>query len=71
MIAEGVPGEGDVQDHGRAAGAEQAKNVDVSIFDTRTVAAGDQFDLWRESIGAIFDIKTMRATATGRGLIAR
>lgn len=59
-----------MQDHGRAAGAEQAKNVDVSIFDTRTVAAGDQFDLWRESIGAIFDITADQDDA-GNGYRAR
>lgn len=30
--------------------------VDISVFDTRVAQAEHQFDLWRESIGVLFDI---------------
>lgn len=38
-------------------GTSSAVPVEMSVFDTRSAALGDQFGLWRDSIGVLFDIE--------------
>lgn len=38
-------------------GNSAAAPVEMSVFDTRAAARGDQFGLWRDSIGVLFDIE--------------